>query len=130
MPIQTITIKEGSTLTYYAKKYNTTVDELMRLNSDTIKDKNKIYTGKPLRVPVDEFQGPKETQRGDTATGVINGGADPSASFEHVSSSVRSSRFRKMPRFEPKSRTRSRSSARPRSSSCLCPRGRPKRSRS
>ena len=44
------TVKSGDTLTKIAKKYNTTVNELVRLNN--IADKNKIYVGQVLIVSV------------------------------------------------------------------------------
>lgn len=40
---------KGDTLTKIAKKYNTTVNELVRLND--IKNKNLIYIGQELKVP-------------------------------------------------------------------------------
>lgn len=43
------TIKKGDTLSGIAKKYKTTVKNLMSLNSK-IKDKNKIYAGDTIRV--------------------------------------------------------------------------------
>ena len=42
------TVKAGDTLTDIAKKYNTTVDKLVKLNN--IKNANLIYTGQKLRV--------------------------------------------------------------------------------
>ena len=42
------TVKAGDTLSAIAKKYNTTVDKLVKLN--TIKNANKIYVGQKLRV--------------------------------------------------------------------------------
>lgn len=42
------TVVKGDNLTKIAKKYNTTVDELVRLNN--IKNKNLIYVGQKLRV--------------------------------------------------------------------------------
>lgn len=44
----TYTVVKGDTLTAIAKKYNTTVDKLVSLNS--IKDKNKISIGQVLKV--------------------------------------------------------------------------------
>lgn len=46
----TYTIKRGDTLGKIAKKYNTTVNELAKINN--IKDPNKIYAGKTLKIPV------------------------------------------------------------------------------
>lgn len=43
------TVKKGDTLSGIAKKYSTTVDKLMKLNS-SIKDKNKIYVGQKIQV--------------------------------------------------------------------------------
>ena len=45
---QYYTIKAGDTLSAIAKKYNTTVDKLVKLNN--IKNANKIYAGQKLRV--------------------------------------------------------------------------------
>ena len=45
----TYKIQSGDTLTSIAKAYNTTVDELVSLNS--IKNKNLIYTGDVLKLP-------------------------------------------------------------------------------
>ena len=42
------TVKKGDTLSSIAKKYNTTVDKLVKLNN--IKDKNKIYVDQKIRV--------------------------------------------------------------------------------
>ena len=42
------TVKAGDTLSAIAKKYNTTVDKLVKLNN--IKNANKIYVGQKLRV--------------------------------------------------------------------------------
>jgi len=42
------TVKAGDTLSAIAKKYNTTVDKLVKLNN--IKNANKIYAGQKLRV--------------------------------------------------------------------------------
>jgi nucleoid-associated protein YgaU len=44
------TIKAGDTLSALARKFGTTVSELMRLNPQ-IKDPNLIYAGKTLKVP-------------------------------------------------------------------------------
>ena len=44
----TYVVKAGDTLSEIAKKYNTTVDELVKLNG--IKDKNKINVGQKLKV--------------------------------------------------------------------------------
>ena len=46
---KTITIKKGDTLSCLAKKYNTTVQELVKLNN--IKNPNLIYAGAELIVP-------------------------------------------------------------------------------
>lgn len=42
-------VKKGDTLSGIAKKFNTTVDNLMKLNP-SIKDKNKIYVNQKIRV--------------------------------------------------------------------------------
>lgn len=46
--IKYYTVKAGDTLSAIAKKYNTTVDKLVKLNN--IKNANKIYAGQKLRV--------------------------------------------------------------------------------
>ena len=43
------TIKKGDTLTKIAKANNTTVDAIMKKNTQ-IKDKNKIFSGKTLKL--------------------------------------------------------------------------------
>jgi LysM repeat protein len=43
------TVKKGDTLSRIAMKFNTTVDELMKLNPQ-IKDPNLIYAGQRIRV--------------------------------------------------------------------------------
>ena len=43
-------IVRGDTLSHIARVYHTTVDELVRINH--IKDKNKIYAGDYLLIPV------------------------------------------------------------------------------
>ena len=43
-------IVRGDTLSHLARVYHTTVDELVRINH--IKDKNKIYAGDYLLIPV------------------------------------------------------------------------------
>ena len=45
---KTYTVKAGDTLTAIAKKYNTTVEALVKKNN--IKDKNLIYAGQKLNV--------------------------------------------------------------------------------
>ena len=44
----TYTVKAGDTLSGIAKKYNTTVENLVKKNN--IKDKNKIYVGQVLKI--------------------------------------------------------------------------------
>ena len=44
----TVTVKKGDTLTGIAKKHNTTVNELVKLNG--IKDPNKIYVGEKFKT--------------------------------------------------------------------------------
>jgi len=44
------TINKGDTLSGIASKYGTTVKKLMELNSNTIKDPNKIYAGRKINV--------------------------------------------------------------------------------
>lgn len=55
-------IKKGDTLSGIAKKYNTTVAELQKLNN--IKDPNKIYYGKKLNVPSQD----KDTKTSSSTT--------------------------------------------------------------
>lgn len=43
-------IVRGDTLSHLARVYHTTVDELVRINH--IKDKNKIYAGDTILIPV------------------------------------------------------------------------------
>lgn len=50
MPDTRYTIKRGDTLWDLARKYGTTVDELMRLNPQ-ISDRNMIYAGRKLTLP-------------------------------------------------------------------------------
>tara|TARA_Y100000593_G_C4299140_1_gene332376 strand:- start:632 stop:1585 length:954 start_codon:yes stop_codon:yes gene_type:complete len=47
------TIRSGDTLTSIAKANNTTIKKLVELNS--IKDPNKIYIGRKLKLPTDEY---------------------------------------------------------------------------
>lgn len=46
--VRTYTVKKGDTLSGIAKKYNTTVDSLVKKNN--IKNRNLIYTGQVLKV--------------------------------------------------------------------------------
>ncbi len=52
MPVEVIlyTVKRGDTLSSIAKKYNTTVAELLELNPR--RDPNRIYVGEVLKIPV------------------------------------------------------------------------------
>jgi GH24 family phage-related lysozyme (muramidase) len=43
------TVKSGDTMTGIAIKYNTTVEKIMKLNSN-VKDKDKIYRGQKLKI--------------------------------------------------------------------------------
>ncbi|MBQ6425280.1 MAG: LysM peptidoglycan-binding domain-containing protein [Clostridia bacterium] len=49
-PIFQYTIQRGDTLGELAKKYHTTVNTLMSLNTDTIVNKNKIYAGHKMWI--------------------------------------------------------------------------------
>ena len=49
IPIIGITVKRGETLSAIAKRYNTTVDALMKANPD-IKNKNLIYVGQYIKI--------------------------------------------------------------------------------
>lgn len=44
-------VKKGDTLSAIAKKYNTTVAEIMRVNSAVIQDPNKIQVGWDIKIP-------------------------------------------------------------------------------
>ncbi len=44
------TVKKGDTLWEIAKKYNTTVDDIMAINGDRIEDKDMIYPGQRLLI--------------------------------------------------------------------------------
>lgn len=45
------TVKQGDTLAAIAKTYNTTVQAIQQLNSDTIKDINRIYPNQKITIP-------------------------------------------------------------------------------
>ena len=49
IPVIGITVKRGETLSAIAKRYNTTVDALMKANPD-IKNKNLIYVGQYIKI--------------------------------------------------------------------------------
>ena len=57
------TVKKGDTLWGIAKKYGTTIDELVKLNN--IKNKDLIYVGQTLKIPSINYMVYK-VQRGDT----------------------------------------------------------------
>lgn len=60
-------IEKGDTLTSIAKKYNTTVENLVKLNN--IANPDLIYTGQLLRVPAISYEGMEiyyEVKAGDT----------------------------------------------------------------
>ena len=59
----TYVVKKGDTLTEIAEKYNTTVDELVKLNG--IKDKNKITVGQKLKVKDTVSAGSSSTSKND-----------------------------------------------------------------
>lgn len=69
-------IKKGDTLSLIAKKYNTTVAELQKLNN--IKDPNKIYYGKTLNVPQQD-KDTKTSSSTTSATSSYNGTGTPSS---------------------------------------------------
>ena len=58
-------VKSGDVLSKIAKKYGTTVDEIMSLNPD-IKDPNKIYTGQSIIVDVKSADFFENLKVGDT----------------------------------------------------------------
>lgn len=47
--MMTHTVKRGDTLSYIAKSYNTTVDDIVKANE--IKNKDLIYVGQVLKIP-------------------------------------------------------------------------------
>ena len=49
------TVKKNDTLSGIAKKYNTTIEAIMRANPQ-IKDPNKIYVGQVIQIPVKTMQ--------------------------------------------------------------------------
>ena len=73
------TVKKGDTLSGIAKKYNTTVEAIMRANPQ-IKDANKIYVGQVIQIPVKTMQTSTSAtssekvyhtvQRGETLSGI------------------------------------------------------------
>lgn len=73
------TVKKGDTLSAIAKKYNTTVENIMKANP-SIKNPNKIYVGQVIQIPVKTMQestsAVKEekvyhtVQRGETLSGI------------------------------------------------------------
>lgn len=73
------TIKKGDTLSAIAKKYNTTIENIMKANP-SIKNPNKIYAGQVIQIPVktmqDSTSAVKEekvyhtVQRGETLSGI------------------------------------------------------------
>lgn len=73
------TVKKGDTLSAIAKKYNTTVEAIMRANPQ-IKDANKIYVGQVIQIPVKTMQTSTSAtssekvyhtvQRGETLSGI------------------------------------------------------------
>jgi|GEM_PF-2111805 len=74
----TYIVKSGDTLSFIANKYNTTVDELVRLNN--IKDRNKIYPGQVIILPqntgslkpTDNKNESKSEAKGDAAKATSN----------------------------------------------------------
>ncbi|MCY1030391.1 LysM domain-containing protein [Corallococcus sp. BB11-1] len=67
-------IQSGDTLSALAKRYNTSVGDLMKANPD-IKDKNLIYTGKSLNIPgsKDTFEPGTSGSGGSQAPGGSSG---------------------------------------------------------
>ena len=71
------TIQRGDTLSALAKKYNTTVGELARLNN--IKDPNKIYAGRTLTLP--DAPGAAREAGGTGTSGTSAGGTGGGIGF-------------------------------------------------
>ena len=57
----TYTVQSGDTLTSIAKKYNTTVNAIVALNPDKIKNPNYICTGWVIVVAGDAAKAPATT---------------------------------------------------------------------
>ena len=66
--IQTYTVKKGDTLSEIAQKFNTTVNELVKLNN--IKNPNLIYVGQKLKIKGSKEAGKvyHKVKRGDTVS--------------------------------------------------------------
>ncbi|KQH84480.1 hypothetical protein AMR75_20435 [Vibrio fluvialis] len=56
MTDRTYTILKNDCLSLLAKRFNVSVDELIKLNSQQIKDPNLIYEGDVLKLPEDLIQ--------------------------------------------------------------------------
>ena len=79
-PSGTYTVKDGDTLTAIAQNYNTTVDELMRLNNLT---DETIFIGQALYVPIPEpVEQPVEDLRGYLSISAYSNG-DGTSSKEY-----------------------------------------------
>lgn len=66
--VQTYTVKKGDTLSEIAQKFNTTVNELVKLNN--IKNPNLIYVGQKLKIKGSKEAGKvyHKVKRGDTVS--------------------------------------------------------------
>lgn len=51
---ETYTIKKGDRLSAIAEKHDVTVDELVRANKEVVKNKDVIYPGEILKIPVEK----------------------------------------------------------------------------
>ena len=65
----TYTVKKGDTLSKIAKDQHTTVDTLLKLNTD-IKDKNKIEVGQKINLPASKQTKTVTVQKGDTLSSI------------------------------------------------------------
>ena len=63
-------VKKGDTLTKIAKMYNTTVNELVRLNN--IKNKNLIYIGQKILLPNNSIYFPKYNGKSNSIVDALN----------------------------------------------------------
>lgn len=68
VPVSTYTIRPGDTLSSIAERFNTTIHELLSLNS--IPDSNLIYPGQVLRLPDNSENTFYWVKRGDTLSGI------------------------------------------------------------
>lgn len=55
----TYEVKAGDTLTFIARDYSTTVDELVEANKDIVEHRDWIYVGEKLNLPANDVQSPE-----------------------------------------------------------------------